>query len=219
MHAGVRAFARAARTVAAVVLLTPLFLAHAGAAVCDVRLNEILPAPARDWDGNGLFSARDDEWVELVNNAATVADLSQYYITDADSTIRWAGAGTLEPGGHFVVYGSDAVTWQHDHARTIAGLSLANAGDTVRLWQAAGTDTLLIESYTYDAHQAGADRSIGRVPDASGTAWQLFDGLDPYTGALDPKGNGCNPTPKAANACNQTPAPAWTWGRIKAQYR
>ena len=218
MHACFRRFARVARTAVAVVVAAPLFLAHAGAAVCDVRLNEIMPAPSRDWDGNAVFSARDDEWVELVNTAAVTVDLGQYFITDADSTMRWAGTGTIAPGEHRVIFGSDAVTWQHDHGRTIAGLSLANAGDTVRLWQGVGGDTLLIESYTYDAHQAGADRSIGRMPDGTGSAWQLFDGLDPYTGSLDPKGNGCNPTPKLDNVCNQTPATPSTWGRIKAAY-
>ena len=136
MQAGFHALARAARTAAAVVLTAPLLLAHAGAAVCDVRLNEICPAPGRDWDGNALFSARDDEWVELVNTGGAAVDLGQYFLTDADSTVRWAGAGTIGPNEHRVVYGSDAVTWQRDHSRTIAGLSLANAGDTVRLWQA-----------------------------------------------------------------------------------
>jgi len=212
-----RRFVRAGRTLAAVVVLAPLFLDHAGAAVCDVSLNEIMPAPARDWDGNALFSARDDEWVELVNTGPAVVDLGQYFLTDADSTMRWAGAGTIQPNEHRVVYGSDAVAWQHDHGRTIAGLSLANAGDTIRLWQAVGSDTLLVESYTYDAHQAGADRSIGRVPDGTG-AWQLFDALDPYTGSLDPKGNGCNPSPRFVNTCNQTPATPSTWGRLKAEY-
>jgi len=218
MFPGFRRFVRAARSVAVALLVTPLFLAHPGAAACDVRLNEICPAPAQDWDGSGVFSARDDEWVELVNTSAAPVDLSLYYMTDADSTIRWAGTGTLLAGEHRVVFGSDAVTWQHDHGRTIAGLSLANAGDTVRLWQAQGADTSLMESYTYDAHQAGADRTIGRLPDGTGE-WQLFDGLDPYTGSLDPKGNGCNPTPKLANACGKTPAESWTWGRMKATYR
>jgi hypothetical protein len=218
MFPGFRRFVHAARSVAVALLVTPLFLAHPGAAACDVRLNEICPAPAQDWDGSGVFSARDDEWVELVNTSAAPVDLSLYYMTDADSTIRWAGTGTLLAGEHRVVFGSDAVTWQHDHGRTIAGLSLANAGDTVRLWQAQGADTSLMESYTYDAHQAGADRTIGRLPDGTGV-WQLFDGLDPYTGSLDPKGNGCNPTPKLANACGNTPAESWTWGRMKATYR
>jgi hypothetical protein len=218
MHQGSRLLFRVARPLALALLAWPLFLAHPGAAACDVRLNEICPAPGQDWDGNALFSARDDEWVEIVNTGDMVVDLSLYYLTDADSTMRWAGAGTLLPGEHRVVYGSDAVAWQQATGHPIAGLSLANAGDTIRLWQAQGTDTLVLESYTYDAHQAGTDRAIGRLPDGTG-AFQLFDGLNPYTGALEPKGNGCNPTPRVANACANTPAGPSTWGRVKAQYR
>src|SRR5260221_12419424 len=176
MFSGFHGFARAARTAAAALLFTPLFLAHPGAAACDVRLNEICPAPAKDWDGSGLFSARDDEWIELVNTGAVPVDLALYYVTDADSTVRWGGAGTLAAGDRVVVFGSDAVTWQHDHGRTIAGLSLANAGDTVRLWQAQGGDHLLLEGYTYDAHQAGPARSHRRLPAGTGRG-QRFDGL------------------------------------------
>ncbi len=200
-------------------LVFALSLTRAGSASCDVRLNEICPAPARDWDGNALFSARDDEWVELVNTAAVPVDLALYYITDSDSTVRWAGTGVINPGEYRVIFGSDAVTWQRDHGRTIAGLSLANAGDAVRLWRAVGADTMLVESYTYSAHEAGPDRSIGRMPDTTGDAWQLFDGYSPYTGALEPRGNGCNPSPHSINQCANTPVEFQTWGRIKAQYR
>jgi hypothetical protein len=202
-----------------VFLVLAFTLAKAGAAACDVRLNEICPAPARDWDGSALFSARDDEWVELVNTADVPADLSLYYLTDADSTVRWAGSGVINPGEHRVVFGGDAVNWQRDHGRTIAGLSLANAGDSVRLWKASGADTMLMESYTYSAHEAGPDRSIGRMPDTTGDAWQLFDGYSPYTGTLEPTGNGCNPSPNVLNQCANTPVEFQTWGRIKAQYR
>jgi len=201
------------------ILLLALGLARAGSAACDVRLNEICPAPAQDWDGSGLFSARDDEWIELVNTSLVPEDLSQYYVTDSDSAIRWGGTGVLNPGEHRLVYGGDAVNWQRDHGRTIAGLSLANAGDAVRLWHAVGPDTMLVESYGYTAHEAGPDRSIGRLPDMTGATWSLFDALSPYTGTLDPRGTGCSPSPGAINVCDQTPAEPFTWGRIKAQYR
>ena len=199
--------------------LFALGLARAGSAACDVRLNEICPAPAKDWDGSGVFSARDDEWIEIVNTSFVPEDLSQYYVTDSDSSIRWAGSGVINPGEHRVVYGGDAVNWQRDHGRTIAGLSLANAGDAVRLWHAVGSDTMLVESYAYTAHEAGPDRTIGRLPDTSGATWALFDALSPYTGTLDPKGTGCFPSPGAINVCDQTPALPFTWGRIKSQYR
>jgi hypothetical protein len=88
----------------------------------------------------------------------------------------------------------------------------------VRLWHVTATETTLVESYTYKAHEAGTDRSLGRLPNMTGD-WQLFDALNPYTGTLSPPGNGCDPTPRMPNACNSTPAAPSSWGRIKAVYR
>ena len=203
---------------AVVALSFGFVLAHAGAAACEVRLNEFMPAPGRDWDGNALYSARDDEWVELINFGIGDVDLSTFVISDADSTWRWRGSGTMVAGERKPIFGSDAVAWQSANGRTIAGFSLANAGDTVRLWHVAATETLLVESYTYKAHEGSTDRSIGRLPDMTGP-WSLFDGLNPYTGGLDPQGNGCVPTPRQVNACGITPAGPSSWGRVKAVYR
>jgi len=202
---------------AALAFALVLALVHPGDAACDVRLNEFLAAPGRDWDGNALYSARDDEWVELVNEGLVV-DLAQYVITDADSTWRWRGSGALAMGEHRAIFGSDAVAWQSANGRTIAGFSLANAGDTVRLWRVSETETTLVDTYTYKAHEAGTDRSLGRLPNMTG-GWALFDGLNPYTGGLDPQGNGCMPTPRNQNACGTTPVEPSTWGRVKASYR
>jgi hypothetical protein len=195
-----------------------ILLVHAGAAACEVRINEFMAAPGRDWDGNALFSARDDEWVELVNTGAGLVALSEFVLTDFDSTWRWQGSGTLGPGEHRAVFGSDAVAWQNANGASIAGFSLANAGDTVRLWHVTATETTLVESYTYKAHEAGTDRALGRLPDMTGE-WQLFDALNPYTGALTPQGNGCSPTPRNPNACSSTPVAPSSWGRVKATYR
>lgn len=204
------------RGIPLVVLVLVLLDASAGA--CDVRLNEICAGPGHDWNGDGLFSARDDEWIEIVNTGTIPLDLSAILVTDADTTARWNGSGLIGPGEHRVVYGYDAVAWQRDTGHSIAGFSLANAGDTVRLWQIQGADTVQVDAYTYRAHEAATDRTIGRVPDLSGP-WRLFDALNPYTGSLDPSGTGCSPTPRQPNVCDSTPAEQSTWGRVKAAYR
>ena len=193
-------------------------LTDAPAASCDVRLNEFCAGPAHDWNLNGAYSARDDEWIELVNDGPTPVDLSQFVITDADSTWRWAGSDAIQPGEHRLIYGSDAVAWQQATGASVAGFSLANAGDTIRLFRIDSGFPVQVESYTYKAHEAVSDRAVGRSPDASG-AWTLFDGMSPYSGTLDPGGTGCNPTPRATNVCVQTPADASSWGRVKAVYR
>ena len=197
--------------------LVPL-LAPANAACGDVRLNEICAAPARDWNADGAISARDDEWIEIVNTGPLPVPLAGFLVSDADSTWRWGGGtGELAAGGRLVVFGLDAVNWERANGFGIFGLSLANAGDMVRLWQVVGTDTLLVDSYGYRAHEAGTDRSVGRLPDGTG-GWALFDAFNPYTGTLDPKGTSCAPTLGAANACPGTSAEPSSWGRLKSLY-
>jgi len=182
-----------------------------------LRLNEFLAGPARDWDGNGTLSTRDDEWIEVVNAGSEALDLSVYLLTDGDRIPRYAFAGTLAGGARRVVFGRESYDWEKATGHPAYGLSLSNSGDTVMLWQVTGADTALVDSYAYKSHEAAADRAVGRAPD--GGAWALFDGLNPYVGTTPPPGTGCSPTPGTANACTNTPARPSTWGKLKAIYR
>ncbi len=206
-------------------MLTLLVLGlHVPAAVPCARadttllLNEFMAGPARDWDGNGVFSSRDDEWVEVVNTTAAPLDLSPFLITDGDRIPRVALSGTLEAGGHKVIYGSESYAWEKAHAFPAFGLSLANSGDQVMLWRVTGPDTLLVDSYAYTSQSGASDRAVARSPDATGT-WVLYDSLNPYTGSTPPLGTGCAPTPGAENACTTTPTLVSSWGRLKTLYR
>ncbi len=180
-------------------------------------LNEFVAGPARDWDGSGTLSTRDDEWVEIHNSGTETLDLSFFLVTDADRLPRYAFSGTLGPGERRLVFGRESYDWEKAHGYPAYGLSLANTGDTVMLWQVAGAETLLVDSYAYQGHEAAADRAVGRKPD--GGSWALFDGLNPYVGTTLPPGTGCAPTPGLANVCDDTPASIPTWGRLKALYR
>lgn len=182
-----------------------------------LRLNEILAGPSRDWDGSGAFSSRDDEWIEILNTGASVVDLGGYFVTDGDTIPRFAFAGTIAPGAVVLVTGKASFDWERATGHPAFGLSLGNSGDSVMLWQVSGTDTTLVDSYTYKSHEAAADRATGRATDTG--EWQLFDSLNPYTGTLLPAGNRCAPTPGAINTCTSTPAQATSWGRLKALYR
>lgn len=179
-----------------------------------VVLNEILAGPARDWSGDGAFDARDDEWVEIRNEGPAVVDLSAYRVSDADSTIRFAFGGTLAPGAVSLVTGAAAVAWQRSVGRTATGLSLNNAGDTIRLFRIEGADTVAVDVKSYNSIEGASDRSTGRF----GVAWSLFDALNPYTGSGEPRGTGCPPTPAGANGCT-TDVSETTWGWLKANYR
>jgi hypothetical protein len=188
-------------------------------AAAALRLNEIMAGPASDWDGSGAFSSRDDEWIEVVNDGAAPIDLTPYLLTDAGGTPRFRFTGTLDPGAHLVVFGSDAYAWERDTGHPAFGLSLGNSGDTVMLWAIGVSDTTLTDSYAYVGHLAAADRAIGRLPDKT-DEWKLFDAMNPYTGSLEPQGNGCLPSPGSANACEaSTPVESASWGRLKTLYR
>lgn len=198
--------------------LHPPATANPACAEETLRLNEILAAPARDWDGSGAFSSRDDEWVEVINPGTGPIDLSSFMLTDGDSLPRFRFDGALAAGAVLLVTGRMSYDWERANGQPAFGLSLGNTGDTVMLWHLSGTDTTLVESYTYRAHESAADRSVGRAID-SPNGWQLFDALNPYTGSALPAGNGCAPTPGAINTCGLTEAPATSWGRLKALYR
>ena len=185
--------------------------------VTGVVLNEILAGPARDWDGSGAFSSRDDEWVEIVNAGASPVDLSGWLVTDADKLPRYAFSGTLAPGEIRLVTGKMSYDWEKATGQPAYGLSLGNSGDSVILWRVMGADTVQVDGYTFKSHEAAADRSVGRSVDTG--QWQLFDGLDPYTGTLMPAGNTCSPTPGEPNVCSVSPVHPSTWGALKAAYR
>jgi len=205
-------------TCLALALLLHLPAATSACADTPLRLNEIMAGPARDWDGSGAFSSRDDEWVEVMNTGAAALDLSSFLITDGDSIPRYALSGALAAGGHLVIYGKTSYDWEHATAHPAFGLSLSNSGDSVMLWHVVGAETLLVDSYKYASHEAAADRAIGRHPDGTGD-WVIFDGLNPYTGTAPPQGNGCNPSPAAPNLCGETPTRSLTWGSVKSMYK
>lgn len=214
LHLTAAAAPRVSPLVAPAVLAAPV---PSTVAVTGVRLNEILAGPARDWDGSGTFSSRDDEWIEIANAGAAVADLAGFFVTDGDSIPRYAFSGTLAPFAIRLVTGKMSYDWEKLNGQPAFGLSLGNAGDSVILWQVTGADTVMVDTYTFKSHEAAADRSVGRA--TSSGLWVLFDGLNPYTGTLLPAGNACAPTPGAGNACTASPAHPSTWGALKAAYR
>ncbi len=189
-----------------------------GTGSCGPVLNEIMGDPARDWDGDGSYNYRDDEWVEVYNPGPGSLVLDGYLIGDGDRSPLFGFSGTLEAGSHRLVLGSEVAAYQETHGLGVYGLRLGNDGDTVTLLQAAAGETLLVDSYTYNTYEAEDDRSTGRRPDGS-ASWEIFDALNRYTGNTPPPGNGLDPTPGQANGEPIVPALATTWGRVRALYR
>ncbi len=207
----------AAAFLTALAILQPVASPVPAVLAGDLRLNEFLAGPARDWNGDGTVSSRDDEWIEILNTGTETVDLSVFLLTDGDRVPRYAFTGALAGGARRVVYGKDSYDWEKATGHPAYGLSLGNSGDAVLLWQVSGPDTVLVDSYAYLAHEAAADRAVGRAPD--GEAWALFDGLNPYSGTTPPAGTGCSPSPGGVNACNNTPVRPETWGKLKAIYK
>ena len=56
-------------------------------------INEIMADPASDWDGDGAYQYRDDEWVEIINTGPEAVDLAGHGLRDAASTTPAPAAG------------------------------------------------------------------------------------------------------------------------------
>jgi hypothetical protein len=133
-----------------------------------------------------------------------------------------SAVGMVAPGGTAVFFGSDAAAWQEATGISGSALSLNNGGDTVVLLRTvAGSEPPAwepVDTVTYPAHAVVDDRACGW--DTHQETWVLYDGLNPYTGSLDPAGTGCPPTPGEPNLCNgQVPARKVSFGAAKARYR
>jgi hypothetical protein len=183
---------------------TILMLALCGAAPLmspgAVLINEIMADPASDWDGDGAYQYRDDEWVEVINTGPGIVDLAYFGLKDASSeTARLRLNGILEPGEVKVFYGSDAVAWQQEQGTGSAGLSLNNSGDVLDLLFYEEDGPQILDTVAYQAHEAEDDRSCGLDPETG--AWMLYDALNPHSGDAQPLGTGCAPTPGLANLC------------------
>ena len=61
-------------------MLSMLMLVNLAGA--DVLINEMLPNPATDWNGNGEVSGMDDEFIELYNPGNDSLDVSGYVLKD-----------------------------------------------------------------------------------------------------------------------------------------
>ncbi len=191
----------------------------AAAGLC---INEIMADPSSDWDGDGIYNYRDDEWVELYNAGPGHIELSEYSLSD--DTGLWTygfepGEG-LSVGEAIVIYGSQSLLWQQANGVSSYGFKMSNDGDAVVLWQIASSDTVLVDTHTFVSHEADDDRSSGRNPDGTGD-WEIFDALNNYSGSNPPFGNNLPPTPGYPNMDTEPPVPVnhQTWGAMKSLFQ
>jgi hypothetical protein len=202
------------------VLFAILQMLSPGRAVAQLVINEVLSAPAIDWNGDGAVDFKNDEWVEILNRGSSPVDLSGVFLRDGTGdTYHYGFEGTLGPGEVRVVYGHQAVQWQVANGAGTSGLSLNNSGDTVELWRDIAEPRVLepLDSVIVPAHAAGTDRSLGRDPETS--LWVLYDALNLYGGELEPLPTGCEPSPGQSNICEgSVPLGLSSWGDLKVEY-
>lgn len=178
-------------------LSASMLLPHAS--VAELAINELLPAPGSDWDGDADADSKKDEWAEVVNTGPSTLNLESYLLLNGgDRRPVYGFSGSLGPGEVIAVYGSEATAWESANGHSSIGLSLNNSGDLLWLVTVSTGDTVVVDSVSYESGSVGYDVSIGRSPDGTGP-WDLFDHF------LPKGGNDCDPTPGDSNSSDPPP--------------
>ena len=185
-------------------------------------INEIMGDPNQDWNGDGAYNYREDEWIEVMNTGTESENLSNYWLRDiTGDDLHLQLWGNLDPLQVAVFYGSDAINWQLEQGLTGVGFSINNSGDTMELLKTDPDQSgalIVVQSITLLAHEVDDDRSSGLGFESG--LWELYDALNPYNGASEPQGNDCQPTPGEENVCVPlVPVEPTAWGAVKSQYR
>lgn len=134
-------------------------------------INEILADPDAingDANGDGTVNTTQDEFVEIVNTAASSIDLSGWTLKDAVGVRHTFPSGSVVPSNcSVVVFAGGAPTgWFGGSLVQVASsaqLGLNNTGDTVTL----NNGTSDVVSYTYGG-EGGDNQSLTRDPDVTG---------------------------------------------------
>ena len=122
-------------------------------------LNEVLPAPRNDFNGDGVVDG-DDEYVELYNLGANPFPLAGWTLLDGDDDAM----------AHHMTFGLGRYLGGGEHLlllRKNNRLSLRNDGGVVRLLDPEGVER---DRVTWDADLVRG-RSVSRLPDGGDWVW------------------------------------------------
>lgn len=125
------------------------------AAPGDVVINEVA------WAGSADSS--NDEWIELYNTTGASIDLTGFRIDD-DGVTTATLSGTIGPHGYYLIEDSENVV-NPNVADLVAGLSLANTGDSLQLFDETSTliDVVNSTGGAWFAGDSGSKASMERV--------------------------------------------------------
>lgn len=159
----------------------PLYILPTGGDAA-IILNEVLPAPGADHNGDGVINS-DDEYIELYNPGAQPVSLVGWQLSDvmgdATPTRRFTFGFGRYIGGHSYLLLRRAET----------RINLNNANDAVRLLTADGDE---LDQIGW-AQSPRRGRSLSRLPD--GGAWQEGNATpgQPNQAATDDKSDEAKP--------------------------
>jgi hypothetical protein len=123
--------------------------------VAHIVINEFLPRPGFDWNGDGQVNVYD-EFIEIANYGPVAGSISGWKLDDEANLGSAPFAlpnATLNPGDHLIVYASQS------------NILLSDGGDTVRLINSRG---IVVDARSYSI-AAVADQSWCRLPDMRGS--------------------------------------------------
>ena len=106
----------------------------------NILINEFLPRPKYDWNGDGKFSS-SDEFIEIVNAGSVATNLVDWILDDEDdgSSPYLLPDVEILPGETLAIFRSES------------GLSLSDSGDSVRLFL---PDNTLVDERSYNFAKA-----------------------------------------------------------------
>ena len=146
-------------------------------------VNEIMFDPASgdegDANGDGSRSARDDEFIEFINDSPNPVDLSGFTLYDDDQLgtdvprHTFPEGTVIPPGGVFVLFGGGTPTGDFGgslvQVTTTGNMNLNNSGDAITIFDTDGNIFFTFSSETDGAGlDFGENQSITRSPDITG---------------------------------------------------
>ena len=171
--------------------------------VIDESLADPPAGLAGDANRDGIRSASDDEFVELLNTGKEEVDLSLWSLWDAQALRHQFQPGARLPSlQRLVIFGGGNPTGIPSFTLTASSgaLSLNNLGDEILL---KNFSREVIDHVSY-SDEANLDQSLNRFPDGTGP-FRLHrlassPGL-PFSPGTDPDGRNSSSTPVAPEPC------------------